>query len=426
MPDTRAKFRKLTEVFDPIYRPYKDAGDGPGSSYVPEAHEAYRRQLEGTLDLNVNAKLLVAGQSGCGKTTLLQSVGQKLRRDGRIAAVIDLEAQTAVQDLGLVEMHLAALAELLLQAKAASVALSADTLEACSRWLSGVQGGAGPGVDPEAIAAALRRQLSAVQDSKTLRDAQRDQVKQGVSDDPHDLLLRLLVDLERAELRPVVILDGLDKVPPDRARETFLTDEKKPMAAMPGTAILTLPLSIVYEPTFNVLGERYINADSAVLPAVRPWELDTATRALTPSAPGRAVLRQIVTARVDLVDPSIVLPEAVDRAIVGSGGNIRQLARLIQASVVKAAVREGSFIELQDIEATIADQRESFRRGFQSRFLPVLKEVRDQHRIGDDAGDVAKLLLYGLWVTEYRNGYVWYNLPVPVEQLLDHLERTRS
>jgi hypothetical protein len=422
MTDARTKFRELTRVFDPIYRPYQDAGDGPGSSYVPEAHEDYRNQLEQTLDLNDRAKLLVAGQPGCGKTTLLWSVAQKLRKDGRIAAFVDLEAQTSVQDLGSVEMHIAALAALLVEAKAAAAPPSTATLEACRAWLTPLQGGVETGTEPETIAAAFRRQLSAVQESKALRDELRDVVKRGTSEDPQQLLARLLGDL--ASLRPVVILDGLDKLPPMRARDTFLDDKRKPMVELPGAAILTIPLSIVYEPTFNVLGERYNNAGSAVLPAVRPWELDTTTRKRTRSEKGLTVLRRIVAARVDPVDPGIILPDAVDRAVVGSGGNIRELARLMQASVVKAAVRGGSFIEPQDIEVAIADQRESFRRGYDSRFLPVLKRVRDEYRL-EDANEVSKLLLYGLWVTEYRNGYVWYSLPVPVEQLLEHLERTR-
>jgi energy-coupling factor transporter ATP-binding protein EcfA2 len=422
MLDVRAKFRELTRVFDPIYRPYQDASDGPGSSYVPEAHEDYRKQLELTLDLNDKAKLLMAGQPGCGKTTLLLSVGQKLRRDGRIAAFVDLEAQTAVQDLGSVEMHVATIAALLVQAKAAAAPLSAATLAACRRWLTELQGGAEPGADPEAIAVAFGRQLSAVQESKALRDELRDLVKRGKSEDPQNLLARLLDDL--ASMRPVVILDGLDKLPPSQARDTFLDDKKKPMAELPGAAILTVPLSIVYESTFNVLGERYNNAGSAVLPAVRPWELDAKARKRTRSDYGFGVLQRIIAVRVDPIDPAIILPEAVDRAVVGSGGNIRELARLMQASVVKAAFRGGSFIEPQDIEVAIADQRESFRRGYDSRFRPVLTRVRDEYRL-EDSNEVSKQLLYGLWVTEYRNGYVWYSLPVPVEQLLEHLERTR-
>jgi hypothetical protein len=194
------------------------------------------------------------------------------------------------------------------------------------------------------------------------------------------------------------------------------------MAEAPGVAILTIPLSLVYEPTFNVLSERYNNADSAVLPAVRLWDFDGDRRERRRSEEGVRILRRIVEARVDPIDPKIVLPGAVDRAIIGSGGNIRELSRLMQSSVVKAHVRRGSFIEPQDVEAAIADQRESFRRAYDPRFLPVLEKVRREYRL-ESQGDVTKQLLYGLWVIEYRNGIAWYSLPEPVEQLLQQLER---
>src|SRR5262249_20368854 len=150
---------------------------------------------------------------------------------------------------------------------------------ACRAWLNQLQG-AEPSGDLEVVAAAFQRQLSTVHQSKALRDELRDRIKHGASVDPQDLVMMLLCDL--ASLRPVVILDGLDKLPPQQARETFLDPKTKPMAKMPGAAVLTIPLSIVYEPTFNVLGERYNNAGSAVLPAVRPWELDPVARKRTP------------------------------------------------------------------------------------------------------------------------------------------------
>lgn len=71
MSDTFDKFRQLTKVFDPIYRPYEDAKGGPGESYVPEAHEEYRGNLIRALELSESVKWLVAGQPGCGKTTML-------------------------------------------------------------------------------------------------------------------------------------------------------------------------------------------------------------------------------------------------------------------------------------------------------------------------------------------------------------------
>lgn len=418
MIDAREKFRELSRVFDPIYRPYQDAGDGPGSSYVREAHEGYREQLEAALDLNDNAKLLVAGQPGCGKTTLLLSVAQRLRSEGRIAAFVDLEAQTAVQDLGAVEMHLAAMSALLSQINGAAAVLRPSTIDACRAWVAQLEGSEPPS-DHDAIATALRRQLARARDSDGIRRELRDQATRDGTDLTLDLLSMLLDDL--SDRRPVVILDGLDKLPPAQARDTFLDDKRKPMAEAPASAILTIPLSIVYEPTFNVLSERYNNADSAVLPAVRLWDFDSATRERRRSSKGERILRRIVETRVSPIDLKIVMSEAIDRAIVGSGGNIRELSRLMQSSVVKAHVRRGGFVEPQDVEAAIADQRESFRRAYEPRFLPVLKKVRDECRL-EGGSEVSKQLLYGLWVVEYRNGTAWYSLPDPVALLLRQLE----
>lgn len=421
MSDARTKFRELTRVFDPIYQPRQDAANGPGSSYVPETHQGYRAQLDAALDLNDNAKLLVAGQPGCGKTTLLLSLAAALRKDGRVVAFVDLEAHTAVQDLDSVEMYLAALAELLAESRRAGVDLSLGTLAACRKWLANFQDDEVP-ADIEGIRESLVRHLSGARSDPNQRIALRADSEQ----DPFVPLCDALTDLTAS--RPVIIFDGLDKLPPERARRTFLDHKKKPMAEAPGAAILTIPLSVIYEPTFNVLSERYNNADSAVLPAVRPWELEITkdgTRERKRSEKGVEILRKIVAARVDPIDPRIVMPEAVERAIVGTGGNIRELARLMQASVVKAYVRKGQFIELVDIEAAIADQRESFRRAYDPAFQQLLYRVRDQYRL-EDSGEIAKRLLYGLWVIEYRNGIAWYSLPAAVEQLLRHLERASS
>lgn len=113
MSDVLTKFRELTRAFDPIHQPQEAKDIGAGTFYVPEIHEGYRKQLEAALELNDNAKLLVAGQPGCGKTTLLSRLATALEGDGRVVAFVDLEAQTSVQYLDPAEMYLAALAELL-------------------------------------------------------------------------------------------------------------------------------------------------------------------------------------------------------------------------------------------------------------------------------------------------------------------------
>jgi energy-coupling factor transporter ATP-binding protein EcfA2 len=417
MSDKLVKFRKLAQVFDPIYRPYEDAEDGPGGSYVPEAHEDYRKNLSATLELNDSVKLLLAGQPGCGKTTLLLNVTQHLRRQGRLVAFVDLEGQAAVQDLSSIELHLAVIVELLLETQKRSIPLSLDIVKRVHNWMERLQGGKGADAQVPALTTALRFLLSSVRDSKALRDELRMQVKV-IGEDPVDVLAMILRDVDAH--RPIVVVDGMDKLPPEQARDRFLTDGKKPLVDVPAAAVVTIPISLVYESTFNVLSERYNNADSAVLPAVRLYDFDHGRQKRVLSDNGLVILRRIVAARVNPIDPDIIAPEAVDRALTGSGGNIRELARLLQSSVVKAHVRQGQTIEEADVSAAIADRRESFRRAYNPAFRQVLEKVHREYRL-EGPGDVRRQLLYGLWVMEYRNGEAWYSLPDPVEQLLRRL-----
>lgn len=417
-PPQIAKLSKLSRVFDPLFD-FGIAGDEFGPSYVEEAHREFREQLEASLLLNDNAKLLVAGQPGCGKTTLLGKIAERLTAEGRVVAVVNLEIITAVQDLGVMEMHLAALAGLLATVGKAGIALSGEMLGAVERWLKPL-GATLEGAGGEALGGGILRLLSMGRDDPALRAELRDLLRSAPEQDPHALLTRVLREL--SDHRPVVILDGLDKLPPEQARDFFLNDKKKPMTDAPGAAILTIPLSIVYEPTFNVLKERYNNADNPVLPAIRLYEFHDGKRARYQA--GFDILQKIVKARVAPIGPELLADDAIERAIEASGGNIRELARVLHASIVKTVIRRGHEIERQDVEAAVADQRESYRRSYQPRFYPVLAKVRDSHKL-ENQDDVGKLLLYGLWIVEYRNEEAWYSLPVAVEDLLKRIERSK-
>jgi hypothetical protein len=419
MSDTLTKFRKLTQVFDPIYRPHEGAEDEPGGSYVPEAHEDYRENLVRTLELNDRVKLLVAGQPGCGKTTLLLSVAQHLRRQGRLVVFVDLERQAAVHDLSSIELHLAVIIELLTEAEKHGAHFRDATLERTRVWVERVHGRGSLRAEAGTLVAALRQMQSSARDRAALREVLRAHVKEA-GELPFTLLSMMLTDL--APRQPIIVVDGLDKLPPNQARERFFLDDAAPLEDTPGASVVTIPISLVYEPSFNLLGEHYHNADNAILPAVRLYDYDGVSRKRRLSEKGLEVLRRIVRARVDPIDPHIVSPKAMDRAIVGSGGNIRELARLLQASVVKAHVREHPFVDEQDVAAAIADRRESFRRAYNSEFHDILRKVHEEYRL-DGPDDVTRQLLYGLWIMEYRNGETWYSLPDPVEQLLLSLER---
>lgn len=410
LTEAQAKLSALSRAFDPLFVPGDD-----GRFYVETVHHAFRQQLEVSLAFNPNSKLLVAGQPGCGKTTLLTRIAAHLREAGRQVAFVNLELVAAVQDLSLLELHLATLAELLTEVDALAPDLVADVgvwLASFGRHQVG-QGGS------KALAEALTRLLSLSRDDPSVRREMREMVRSNAAMDPLRLLHRLLRELEPR--LPVVILDGLDKMPPEQARVFFLESSNKPLADGPGAAVLTMPLSIVYEAQFNQLRERYLNADNAIVPAVKIYTFDGVR---TRNEQGYEVLRQIVEARVAPDVADLLEDDAINRAIEASGGNIRELARIIHASVIKTVIRGAHRVETIDVEAVIIDQRESYRRAFKERFLPALRRVRDKFEL-ENEDDVGKDLLYGLWVVEYRNERAWYSLPVAVEKLIGQIEKGR-
>src|SRR6185503_4948005 len=136
-----------------------------------------------SLDLNANAKLLLAGQPGCGKTTLLLRMADQLRASGRVVAFVDLESQTAIQDLGTPEMHLAATEELLREAVAANIAISEEALDVCSKWLGRI-GRPLLEAKPGSLSDAIQRLLAAARESSDLRRELWALVKQASTEDP--------------------------------------------------------------------------------------------------------------------------------------------------------------------------------------------------------------------------------------------------
>ncbi|HMY17456.1 MAG TPA: ATP-binding protein [Polyangium sp.] len=420
MSETVVKFRKLTQVFDPIYRPYADVENGPGGSYVAEAHEDYRKSLVQALELNDHVKWLVAGQPGCGKTTLLLHVVQHLRRQGRFVVFADLENLVSVHDLSWIELHLAVIYSLIEEVRKCSLPVSPNFAEPVRGWLERLDLRGGVGGNLAAVGAAMKQVLETARLGKDLRDEVRDQVKR-TGQDPLGLLRAMLAEIDAH--RPIVIVDGVDKLQPDHARRKFLSDDSQiPFENTPGSTVLTIPISLVYEPAFNLLSEHFNNADSAVLAAVRLYDFDAKNRRRQLSEKGLDVLERVIRARIDPIDPDIISRAGIQRAIVGSGGNMRELARLLQASVIKAHVREAHFLDEEHVAAAIADRRESYRRALSPEFRPVLEKVRKEYQL-EGPGEITRLLLYGLWVMEYRNGETWYSLPNPVEQLLESLER---
>src|SRR5260221_528662 len=145
MSDALARFRAVVQALD--------ATAPVGAFYVQEARKEYREALLRQLELRPAAKLLVAGQKGGGKSTLLQKLAEELReRLHRLVVFQDLVSLVPIEDPTSLEVNLAALAGLFEEAGQRTT-MPAEALEACRSWLQEV---AWPGRGDDAAGLAQR------------------------------------------------------------------------------------------------------------------------------------------------------------------------------------------------------------------------------------------------------------------------------
>src|SRR5262249_21340339 len=160
--------------------------------------------------------------------TLLLRIAAELREAKRLAALVDLEVTTSVQDLGLAELHIAVTAEVLREATRVGLPLPDATRQILQDWISPLSN-LPAGSDPPALADAMNGILASARDSVDLRRELRALVRE--ARDPYRVLTATLEAF--ADYQPVIILDGLDKMPPELARGFFIGNAQKPMADAP-------------------------------------------------------------------------------------------------------------------------------------------------------------------------------------------------
>ena len=218
--------------------------------------------------------------------------------------------------------------------------------------------------------------------------------------------------------------ESFDKtgVPSDKQIDLFLVHGATIFDGLEANLIFNLPLDMAY------------GARSAELPAIpRRVIFDTPvyTPGKTPFEPGRAFVRSIVEARVD---PSLFEGGQLDRLIVASGANLRDLFGLIREASLRARVRGAEKIAAEDATSAIVDLRVELQSRLgttQYDTTPIpndekvarLVELYGAPNTGNDLpSDVLRVLLAANAVQEF-NGQHWLGIH---PMIVDYLQRAEK
>lgn len=223
-----------------------------------------------------------------------------------------------------------------------------------------------------------------------------------------DLINELVLDYKISKdtnKELLIIIDDLEKKA--NTDKLFLEDLRS-LDEINMIKIITMPIHLRRTQTFN-------DKD------IREFALKLNSFDDKPNEEDKKLLKQVITNRIENL--SIIDINVIDKAIEKSGGNLRQLIKLIHFAAEEASAFDEKSITLKELDYSI----EYLQRGLSSAVMMMksfLKEILEDKMPKEDTQEslenLGKAIKMGL-VFAYFNGKIWYEInPVIKETLISY------
>lgn len=380
-------------------------------------------------------RLLVLGHRGCGKSTELGRLCQRLEQSGFRCAVVRTDEHLDVNDLDLIEIQVLLVEQLgrllgdlklelpealltRLRAWFTEEEVTREVKRSASADLGAGAGGEAPSLMGLVFSKLIPQFKANLRLSAEHRATFREKVRKQLRDFVgvvSDVVREAKGRLQVADFKGLVlIVDGVEKAAQSadgRQRVSrILLEQAEQWNQLDAPLVLTGPLDLFTE---NIRLQNLYDA-FFLMPAVpvapRPGhEADTAAYANA----GRGLLRALIDRRTPAAD--IFEDEAsIEVLIQASGGSIRDLFRLLRNAIDSA---EDRLIGAKDVQHALKLQRLSFEPAvLLSDREPLQRLAADP--VAFDHSKVGVSLLQRELVIPYSNGGTWFALHPAVRRLV--------
>ncbi len=395
--------------------------------------------LAGAIDWGQDAsppyqKRLFTGHRGCGKTTELLRLKQKLEGLGFFVIYLDVEDQLDLEDIEYTDLLLSMMSSLFKSAEKAELALSDKLLDAIHDWFAqriltksdyqDLQAD----LETKATAGAripfIANFFASLTSNIKIGSSQKTEIRKVLERDLSVFAERLnrLIDSVRQQVRDrglrdiVIIVDGLEKMPfkmtsklisqrisdvepvvSEKSNHEMLFVDNANRLEMPECHVIyTVPISLAYNAN---LGNTFSGDYTAVIPMVKlPSDLSEGYA----NDKNFKLFKQLVANRIN-IDQVFESDKLLDELIINSGGVVRDLMRLI-----RTACEGTTQINDNSVKKAIRTYMAEYDRLLRLDDFTLLKEVHATKQVTAD-GKYGRLLHLRL-VLEYMNGKRWVDL----------------
>lgn len=222
----------------------------------------------------------------------------------------------------------------------------------------------------------------------------------------------------------LVVIDDLDKLDLPVVKAIF-QDNVNALFSPNIRVVFTIPISVIQEPQiYGILAAR---CNIILLPVMKLYPKKVAHDSdHTPIEDNVAMLEQVLAQRIP---EHLIEPQIIRQIVLLSGGMLRELVRLcreccreclLELRLEEEAQSETPEVKINDAILTeaVKSLRNQYARPVGTNRFDLLAETYCNFAPPDAESEEFLELLHGLYVLEYENADVWYDLHPLVEDLL--------
>jgi energy-coupling factor transporter ATP-binding protein EcfA2 len=400
-------------------------------------------ELEGWAEDCVDGsnKLIFTGHRGCGKSTLLAALSRRLS-DRYFTVFFSISDLIEMSDVNHVNILFAIAVQMMEAAEAQNVRIKASTKREFYRWFgkhtktetssveadleTGYQAGGGFNI------ASIFKFFAEIKAKLKVNAVIRDEIKTEFLRRISDLIARIdeiAAVVQEATQKPIlVIIDDLDKLDLELV-ESIYCNNIKPLFQPQFRIIYTLPIAAIRDLKLR----NVISAETNKIEQLRVSKFFQKGDSHQPNSVGLdapvQVFLEILRRRIP---DTLIEPDTARQIVVWSGGVLREVIRLTHRCCAKCLVEirrelrkdpdQQTELSLKIngavLEQALTDTQIEFAEPLGQSDYELLSGVYQQFK-PQDAEDQRFLdLLHGLYILEYRNAALWYDLHPIVVALL--------
>jgi AAA ATPase domain len=368
--------------------------------------------------------ILFTGHRGCGKSTELRRIEQRWEQE-YLTVFLNIEDETDINDVEYIDIYLTIIRQVEYKLRKLGIKFDSELVSEFEKWFKETtketEESVNFSINTEAeaslkgevpfFAKLLFKLTSQIKNGTSEKTNIREKLNREVTRMKGDINLLLADGLKKLLKKSpnckgfLIILDNLDRCPPDVAKKLFI-DYAAQLQELHCSIIYTVPISILY--TAQGLNTSF--GDPHIVPMVNIYQIDRQKYPLEYNQAGLVAVAGIITKRVDARAIFASGNELLE-LVKASGGHIRQLMQLMQRACLTASGRNHDRIQAEDVEYAIKQLQFSFERSTPKKYFAELANIAVTKEIEDD--EVGQQMLFSTALLEYNGSERW-NYPNPL------------